>query len=140
MLNDSRSQEIEAGEHQGQRKKDGDESSGQNSGSEVGAEATSIHEKTGTENEWEAAPGLQDCRAPLSESMTSPESAQTADAAQADGSTEAEAAGLRESPHQLVYPSLKTGALHRRVFVWTVPRGHAPVPLSKPPERLYLGC
>ena len=60
MLNDPRSQEIEAGEHQGQRKKGGDESSGQNSGSEVGAEATSINEKAGTENEWETAPGLQD--------------------------------------------------------------------------------
>ena len=78
MLNDPRSQEIEAGEHQGQRKKDGNKSSGQNSGSEVGGEATSIHEKTGTKNEWEAAPGLQDCRAPLSASVTSPEAAQTA--------------------------------------------------------------
>ena len=37
--------------------------------------------------------------------MTFPEAAQTMDAAQADGS-DAEAAGLRESPHQLVYPSL----------------------------------
>ena len=137
MLNDPRSQEIEAGEHQGQRKKDGDESSGQNSGSDVGAETTLIHEKPGTENEWEAAPGLQDCRAPLSASVTSPETAQTADAAQADASTEAEAAGLRESPHQLVHPSLKTGALHRRVFVWAVPHGHAPVPPSQPPKRLY---
>ena len=63
MLNDPRSQEIEAGEHQGQREEDGDESSGQNRGSEVGAEATPIHEKTGMKTEWEVAPGLQDRRA-----------------------------------------------------------------------------
>ena len=46
-LNDPRSQEIEAGEHQGQREEDGDESSGENRRSEVGAEVTPIHEKTG---------------------------------------------------------------------------------------------
>ena len=63
MLDDPRSQEIEVGEHQGQREEDGDESSGQSRGSEVGAEATPIHEKTGMKTEWEAAPGLQDHRA-----------------------------------------------------------------------------
>ena len=56
MLNGPRSQEIEAGEHQGQRKKDGDESSGQNSGGEVGAEATSIHEKTSTKTNGKQHP------------------------------------------------------------------------------------
>ena len=61
---------------------------------------------------WKAAPGLQDRREPLSAAVTSPEAAQTADGAQADGSAEAKAAGLRESSHQLVCPSLETGALH----------------------------
>ena len=99
MLNDPRSQEIEAGEHQGQRKKDGDESSGENRGSEVGAGVTPIHEKTGMKTKWEAAPGLQDRREPLYAAVASLEAAQIADAAQADGSAEAEAAGLRESSH-----------------------------------------
>ena len=112
MLNDPRFQEMEAGEHQGQRKEDGDESSGKNRGSEVGAEVTPIHEKTVMKTKWEAAPGLQDRLEPLSAAVASPEAAQSAHAAQADGSAEAEAAGLRESPHQLVYPSLETGALH----------------------------
>ena len=84
-------------------------------------------------------PASKTAVASLSASVTSPEVAQTADASQAGGSTEAEVAGLRESLHQLVYPLLKTGALHRRVFVWAVPHGHAPVPPSQPPERLYLG-
>ena len=48
---------------------------------------------------WEAAPGLQDRREPLYAAVASPEAAQTADAAQADGSAEAEAAGHRESSH-----------------------------------------
>ena len=48
---------------------------------------------------WEAAPGLQDRRELLYATVVSPEAAQTADAAQADGSAEAEAAGLRESSH-----------------------------------------
>ena len=99
MLNDPRFHEIEDGEHQGQSEEDGDESSGENRGSEVGAEATPIHEKTDTENEWEAAPGLQDRRAPLYAAVASPEASQTADAAQANGSAEAEAAELRESSH-----------------------------------------
>ena len=46
MLNDPRFQEIEVGEHQGQREEDGDESSGENRGSELGAEVTPFHEKT----------------------------------------------------------------------------------------------
>ena len=75
-------------------------------GSEVGAEVTPMLEKTGTENECETALGLQDRREPLSAAVASPEAAETADTAQADGSAEAEAAGLRESSHQLVYPSL----------------------------------
>ena len=49
MLNDPRFQEIEAEEHKGQSEEDGDESSGENRGSEVGAEATPIHEKTDAE-------------------------------------------------------------------------------------------
>ena len=72
---------------------------GENRGSEVGAEVTANHEKTGMKTKWEAAPGLQDRCEPLSAAVTSPEAAQTADGAQADGSTEAEAAGLRESSH-----------------------------------------
>ena len=99
MQNNYRFQEIEAGEHQGQREEDGDESSGENRGSEVGAGVTPIHEKTGMKTKWTAASGLQDHREPLSAAVASPEAAQTADAAHADGSAEAEAAGLRESSH-----------------------------------------
>ena len=47
MLNDPGFQEIETGEHEGQREEDGDESSGENRGSEVSAEVTPIYEKTG---------------------------------------------------------------------------------------------
>ena len=66
---------------------------------------TPIHEKSGLDfksgmkTKWEAAPGLQDRREPLYAAVASPEAAQTADVAQADGSTEAEAAELRESSH-----------------------------------------
>ena len=101
MQNDPRFQEIEAGEHQGQREEDGDWSSGENRGCEVGAEVTPIHEKTGMKTKWAAAPGLQDRHEPLSAAAASPEAAQTADAAQAEGSAEAETAGLRESSHNL---------------------------------------
>ena len=99
MLKDPRLQEIEAGEHQEQREEDRDESSGENRGSELGAKVTPIHEKTGMKTKWEAAPGLQDRREALSAAVASPEAAQTADSSQADGSAEAEAAGLRESSH-----------------------------------------
>ena len=89
MPNDPGFREIEAGEHQGQSEEDGDEPSGENRGSEVGAEVTPIYEKTGVKTKWKAAPGLQDRREPLSAAVTSPEAAQTADGAQADGSAEA---------------------------------------------------
>ena len=86
------------------REKD-EESSDQNRGGEVGAEATLVHKEAGAETEWKAASGPQVRRALLSEAQAapSPEAAETAHAGQADGRADVEAAGLRKTPHQLVH-------------------------------------
>ena len=102
-LDGSRPPRTNAGESRGQREEGGHESHDKKCRVEVPAYTAPVNEEAGAQTNCEAASRLQVGRVPLFAALPATEAAETAQAAQTDGSTVIDTAGLRASSPQVVH-------------------------------------